>query len=206
MKRYTALFLALALAFCLTACRRMTEEPTETVTEPATQPSETEGNKLPQEANSSAGILASIWSSYGEDDRFAVYGGMMEDPVDNAPGNLDLTNGDELASKYLLNADLLAQVEEGASLVHLMNSNVFSAAVIRLKAEVNTEAFAKTLRNNIQNNQWICGQPDKLLIASPQNGYLLVAFGSEEAMRTFAARLSQSFAGAKTYYSEAVVA
>lgn len=208
MKRYTALFLALALAFCLAGCR-MTEETPTVMTDPSTEPTQsdpTQSSAVPAQPNNAAGILASIWEKYGEDERFAVYGGMMEAPVENAPGNLDLAMADEIASKYLLNADLLAQVEEGASLVHLMNSNLFSAAAFRLKTEVNAEAFAKTLRNNIQNNQWICGQPDKLLIASPESHYLLVAFGSEDAMKTFSARFTQSFSGAKTFYSEAVVA
>lgn len=209
MKRYTALFLAFALAFCLAGCRRMTEEDTTGMTDPMTGPTQsdpTHGGSTQTEANGAAGILTAVWEKYAEDERFAVYGGMMDAPVDNAPGNLDLTNGDELASKYLMNADLLAQVDEGASLTHLMNNNLFSAAAFRLKAQTNAEAFAKSLRDNIQKNQWICGQPDRLLIARAEGDYLVVAFGSEDAMKTFSSRFTQCFSGAKTFYSEAVVA
>jgi len=212
MKKYTAIFLALALIFCLAGCRAKPADDTtaatdSTVTDPVTQPSDTATSGNDQtDANSAAEILSAIWEKYPEEARFAVYGGMMESPVNSAPGNLDLTNGDEIASKYLLPADLLVQVEEGASLVHLMNSNLFTAAVFKLKAETDTEAFAKTLRENIQKNQWICGQPDKLLIAKPEGEYLLVSFGSEDAMSTFRTHFSQSFSGAKTFYDEAVVA
>lgn len=209
MKRYTALFLALALVFCLGGCGRMAEDNTTAGTDPVTDPPKsdpTHGGSAQSDANGAADVLATVWDKYAEDERFAVYGGMMDAPVDNAPGNLDLTKADEITSKYLLNTDLLAQVEEGASVVHLMNSNLFTAAVFRLKAETNPETFAKTLRDNIQQNQWICGQPDKLLIARPEGNYLLVAFGSEDAMKTFSNRFTQSFSAAKTFYDEAVVA
>lgn len=212
MKKFTAILLVLTLIVCLAGCRTKPADDTTAGTDPAntapsSQPTDTTQTGTPQTAeNGASQILSAIWDNYPEDARFAVYGGMMEAPVDSAPGNLDLTNGDEIASKYLLPVDLLAQVEEGASLVHLMNSNLFTAAVFRLKTETNAEAFAKTLRENIQKNQWICGQPDKLLIAQPEGDYLLVAFGSEDAMGTFAATFSQSFTGAKTFYDEAVVA
>ena len=130
----------------------------------------------------------------------------MNNPVDNAPGNLDMSVAEEIASKYLLPADLLAQVDEGASMVHLMNRNLFTSAVCLLKEQTNMEAFAKTLRDNIQKNQWICGQPDKLLVARAEGNYLLVAFGSEDAMQTFNTRFAQSFSGANIFYNEAVVA
>ena len=90
--------------------------------------------------------------------------------------------------------------------MHLMNSNLFTAAAFRLKSGTDTEAFAKALRENIQKNQWICGQPDRLLIAQPESDALLVAFGSEDAMKTFGDKFDQIYAGAKTYFDEAIVA
>lgn len=212
MKKYTAIILVLTLIFCLAGCRTKPADDTTAGTDPvntdpSSQPTDaTHAGNAQMAENGAAQILSAIWDKYPEDARFAVYGGMMEAPVDSAPGNLDLTNGDEIASKYLLPVDLLVQVEEGASLVHLMNSNLFTAAAFRLKAETDVEAFAKALRENIQKNQWICGQPDKLLIAKPEGEYLLVAFGSEDTMKTFKTNFSQSFTSAKTFYDEAVVA
>jgi len=211
MKKYTAIFLVLTFVVCLAGCRTMpaddTTAPADSGVTEATQPGgTTDAGNIQTAENGAAQILSAIWEKIPEQSRFAAYGGMMEAPVDNAPGNLDLNNGDEISSKYLLPADLLPQVDEGASLVHLMNSNLFTAAVFRLKTETNAEAFAKTLRQNIQKNQWICGQPDKLLIAKAEDRYLLVCFGSEDIMNTFRTQFSQSFTGAKTFYDEAVVA
>ena len=211
MKKYTVWLMILAMTVCLAGCRANVPEETQPSTQPtqtagttqATEPETTAGN---QNANDAAGILGAVWAKYGEADRFAVYGGMMDAPVDNAPGNLNLSNADEITSKYLIPAEQLAQMEEGASLVHLMNSNLFTAAVFRLKADADMEAAAKAIRENIQRNQWICGQPDELLIARPEGNYLLVAFGSEDAMGMFSARFAETFADAKSFYDEAIVA
>jgi len=213
MKKYTLWLLILATLLSLAGCRgNVPEGTTNPSTEASTQGSDPNGTSEPattgnpQNANSATAVLGAIWGKYGENDRFAVYGGMMNAPVDNAPGNLDLTVADEITSKYLVPAEQLTQLDEGASLVHLMNSNLFTAAVFHLKADANAETVAKAVRENVQRNQWICGQPDELLIAQPQSNYLLVAFGSEDAMTLFGGHYAAVYPNGKTFYDEAIVA
>ena len=152
------------------------------------------------------GILGQIWNDLPEDNRFAVYGGMMETPVESAPGKLDLSNAEEIISKYLVPQEQLDQVEEGASLVHMMNSNLFTAAVFQLRSGSDTDAFARAVRENIQKNQWICGMPDRLVVAKPAENTILIVFGSEDAMQLFGGSLTRIFPEAKIYYDEAIVA
>ena len=130
----------------------------------------------------------------------------MEKPVDSAPGKLDLSNTEEILSKYLIPQERLGEVEEGASLVHLMNSNLFTAAAFRLKNDADAETFAKALRENIQKNQWICGQPDRLVVAAPAGDTVLMVFGSEEAMELFGDSFTRAFPDAKVYFDEAITA
>ena len=221
MKKHIAYILIASLLFCLSGCRGSGPADTTGSTGPSqTEPSQTEpsqtnpgqtdptGQTNPEGTGQSGpvGILTSLWNDQPEENRFAVYGGMMENPVDSAPGKLDLGNADEITSKYLIPREQLAQVEEGASLVHMMNSNIFTAAVFKLRSGSDTTAFAKAVRENIQKNQWICGQPDRLVVASPEGDTVLVFFGGEEVMKAFGGSLTRLYSGAKIFYDEAIVA
>lgn len=222
MKKHIAYILIVSLLFCLAGCRGT--EPSDTTastgptqtdptgstpsqSDPTGQPNtETTGPASGQEKTDPVGILTSVWEDFPEENRFAAYGGMMGSPVDSAPGKLDVSNADEITSRYLVPQEQLEQVEEGASLVHMMNSNLFTAAVFRLRSGSDTEAFAKALRESIQKNQWICGRPDRLVVARPAADTVLVVFGSEDAMKVFGGSFTRLYPEAKIIYDEAIVA
>ena len=91
-------------------------------------------------------------------------------------------------------------------MVHLMNNNIFTAVVLRLDESVTVQTVAKALRDNVQNNQWICGQPDKLLMADMNNAHLLMVFGSADTVDLFRGKLSGVYADATILYDENIVA
>lgn len=152
----------------------------------------------------SAKVLQKIWDQYPQNERFSVYGGAVEQSVADGPGDLDMRMTEELTSRYLLPEDQLQGLEEGASLVHLMNNNIFTAVVFRVKE--NVENLAKSWRTSIQGTRWICGQPDRLIMAQPVEGMLLMAFGSQDAMNSFRSYLIAAFPAAHILYEEAIVA
>jgi len=154
----------------------------------------------------SAGILQKIWDSYGDNERFSVYGGSVEMSVSDGPGDLDMSAVEELTTRYLMPEDQLSMVTEGASLVHLMNNNIFTAVVVRLTDGAQAQSFANAWREIIRNNRWLCGQPDRLIIAQPDGEHILMAFGSQDAMMLFRGKLSAAFPGSKELYQEAIVA
>lgn len=177
--------------------------PTQAPTQPTTMP--TEPTQAGTATGTSAQILSKIWEGYGENERFACYGGTVEHSVNDAPGDLDMSNTEEITSKYMLPEDQLANVESGASLVHLMNSNIFTAATFQLKEGTDVRAAAKALRDNIQKTQWICGQPDHLLVADVEE-HLLMAFAAKEGMDTFREKLKTAYPSVTIIYDEAVTA
>lgn len=217
MKNFTAILLTLVMVLCLmTGCTggtvadetvnptQETTMPTEAPTQPTTAP--TEPTQAVGTADTSAAqLLAKIWAQYGTDQQFASYGGTVEHAVNDAPGDLDMTNTDEITNKYLLPVDQLGAVESGASLVHLMNNNIFTAAAFKLKDSAQVRTVAKALRDNIQKARWLCGQPDELLIAEA-DGHLLMAFAAKENMEIFQQNLNKAFADATILYDEAVTA
>ena len=220
MKKLLMLFLTFSLlATMLTGCRMGSQptdatdatdatvatQPTTQPTQAPTEPTQTEPQLSGSAETSAATLLAAIWSQYGEDERFASYGGTVENSVADAPGDLDMTNTEELTSKYLLPQSVLEQVENGASLVHLMNNNIFTAAAFGMKQDADMKTQAKALRDNLQKTQWICGQPDRLLIAQV-DGHLLMVFAQKEAMETFQQKLQAVYPSASILYDEAVTA
>lgn len=152
----------------------------------------------------SAMVLQKIWDQYPEDQRFSAYGGAVEQSVADGPGDLDMSLTEELTTRYLLPEDQLQMVESGASLVHLMNNNIFTAVVFKVKE--NPENLAKSWRSSIQGTRWICGQPDRMIMVQPAEGYLLMAFGSQDAMATFRGHLMTAFPAANIMYEESIVA
>ena len=220
MKKITAILLVLVMMLSLLAgctgtgngntqpSTAPTQESTMATTQPTeqtTEPTQSEPVQMGAATTTSAQVLSGIWKEYGEGERFACYGGTVEHSVSDGPGDLDLTNTEELTSKYLLPEAQLANVENGASLVHLMNSNIFSAAAFKLKEGADIREAAKALRDNIQKTQWLCGQPDHLLVADVE-GHLVMAFAEKGNMDTFRQKMKTVYAETSIIYDEAVTA
>lgn len=210
MKKFLAFLLAALMAFSVTACAPSMNETTAPSTTPATTPTQpsTQSTTVPaiDNQNGSTQTLFAIWNTYKDEDRFAAYGGAVENSVADAPGALDLSNTEEITGRYLLPEDQLANVTEAASLVHMMNNNIFTAAVFGLKDGTDMQTVADALFDNVMNNQWICGQPDKLVIADMGSNQLLMVFGSNEAVEVFKTNMAGVYADAKILYEETIVA
>ena len=167
-------------------------------TEPATQPS---GDVQA----SAVTVLENIWAKYGDDEKFAVIGGNMENPVDGAPGNYDMAYAENLSYNLLIPAEQLTSVDEAATMIHMMNANTFTGGVVHLAEGTDVAAFASAMRDAIQGNQWMCGFPETLVIASIGD-YVLIAFGVNDAMTPFQTHLAEAYPDANVLYNEAVAA
>lgn len=209
MKKF-AILLTVALLVCLvfTGCRSSQPQDTTASTVPSitqTQPSTTTQTQPTGNQGGSRQILEDIWAKYAEDERFAVYGGTVDNSVSDGPGDLDMTNVEELTTAYLLPREQVEFVEEGASMVHMMNNNIFTSAVFKLAATTDEKTLVESWRDNIQQNRWICGQPDRLLMVKVDDSHILMAFGSKEAMDTFRVKVTALYPNAGILYDGAVV-
>ena len=196
MKSKISLLLVLVMAVTLFAgCKKNNENNNNTGnTEPV-------GQIAPESA---LHILQNVWNAYGEDEKFAVIGGNLENPVDNAPGDFDMSYAENLTGNLVIPADQLAKVKSAALMMHMMNANTFTAGAVQLNDGNDVAAFAQTMQQALQNNQWICGTPEKLLIATFAGNYVLVAFGVEDAMGTFQSKLSETYPGINVAYAESI--
>ena len=174
MKKIVSLVLAAVLALSLAACGK---------------DNASDGDK-PAKPTSALNILETVWNTYGEDEKFAVAGGDFSEANarEDAPGVFDLKD------RALVDSELglpeTAAVDEAASLVHMMNANTFTAAAYHATGD--TDALAAELRSAIQDHQWMCGFPDKVVVAV-RDAYVVVVFGADELVDDFAGRMSGIF-------------
>lgn len=173
---------------------------------PATHASETiELPILGQPGRSIASVvLGDIWAQYEMQERFAVYGGMMEHPVPDAPGDLDLERPEDWAMHCRFPLGCLQMAEQGAAVTHLLSENLFTAVVIRVAEEEDLPVLAENWRRELQNGQWSAVAPERILLAQVAQRYLVMAMGSKEYIRTFRQKLMRAYPAACLAHEEPV--
>ena len=187
MKKLVALMLAMTLALGLTACGGNTNN--ETVKD------ETEGK-------TAVDILNDVWAVYEEDEKFAIAGGDYENMVPDAPGTVNVSDGESLDALLGFPAASAGLIDDGASMMHMMNQNTFTAGVYHVTKADDVQAVADAVKENIMNRQWMCGFPDDLVIYSVGANYVAAAFGAEEVVDDFEDSLEEVYKSAKNLYDE----
>lgn len=190
MKKFLALILALTMAVSMAACGGNSTEETQEI--------------VAQEMPASAlEILENVWAEYAEEEKFPIIGGDMANPVDNAPGNYNIAD-ENISYSLLIPAEQVANITEAASMIHMMNANTFTCAAFKLAGGVAAADFGAAMKDAVLNNQWMCGFPERLLVRSFGDSYVVVAFGVNDAMTPFDTHLSAAYPGMQTLADEAI--
>ncbi|MBR3962708.1 MAG: hypothetical protein IKK14_04190 [Oscillospiraceae bacterium] len=184
MKKILAFVLAMIMMLSFAACGN-------------SEPAEGENGGAEVTVGSALEILETVWGEFGEDEKFFAMGGDYDNMVDGAPGTV--TNADYISGVLLVPAG--TEVIEAAGLVHGMNLNSFTAGAFKV---ADAAAFAETMHEAIASAQWMCGFPDKMVIATFGNEYVVAAFGINDAMNPFEEKLSAVYPEAEIVYSEAI--
>ena len=186
MKRTLSLMLALVMAVSLMACGKKDD------------------GKINADAPAdSLALLTKVWDSYTDDEKFPAAGGDYETSVDDAPGAFDPSNADNLNFLLTVPTEDASLIDDAASLMHMMNANTFTCGALRVKNGDDAAKLAEDLRDAIQNKQWMCGFPDKLVIATLGN-YVVSVYGDEELVNTFRDKLLAAYSDASVVYDEAI--
>ena len=197
MNKLFALILVLAMALSMAACT--SNKPTETTTAPTTEAT-TEATTEPAVVIESATeILENVWALFGEDEKFFTMGGDYEAMVDNAPGAVKDTGF--MNGTLLVPEAELANVTDCASLVHGMMLNNFTCGAFKV---TDAAAFAETMHSVISTNPWMCGMPEKMVIATIGGEYVVAMFGVNDAVNPFEEKLVAAYPDAVIAYSEAI--
>jgi len=145
--------------------------------------------------------LNTIWGKYEDADKlFPVMGGDGEDMTMDAPGKIDEL--ENLQYIMYVPAEEIINVSEAATMQHAMNANTFSCGAVKLAEGVDLQTFATTMKDALLNNQWMCGFPEKLVIASVGADCVVIAFGVNDAMTPFQTKLTEAYADANVLFAE----
>ena len=149
-------------------------------------------------------VLENVWALFGDDEKFPVMGGDFEASVMDAPAvwNSDLLV--DLSYSLQLPEAEMAKVADAATMIHMMNANTFTSAVLHLNEGEDVAAFAADAKASIMAAQWMCGFPEKLVIADMGGNYLLIAYGLNDAINPFEAKLAEAYPNANVICSEAI--
>ncbi len=187
MKKLVALMLAAALAVSVTACGGGTN--TETTKD------DTEGKKA-------VDILTDVYAAYEEDEKFSIAGGDYENMVMDAPGTVNVANGETLDTLLGFPAGSAELLDDAASMMHMMNQNTFTAGVYHVVNADDVQTVADAIKENILNRQWMCGFPDDLVIYSVGTSYVAAVFGAEDLVDNFEEELQETYSSAKLLHEE----
>ena len=154
------------------------------------------------EGNTATTVLNNVWVKYSVEQKFYAAGGDYDNAVENFAGDVPV-DSEFLTDKLLVPADQVANVAEAGSLRHGMNENNFTCGAFKLVEGADETAFVTAMQTAIQNNQWVCGFPEILLVMKAE-GVILVAFGHSDIVPTFQTNVTNAFAGAEVLVNEAI--
>jgi len=219
-KKILVLLGVLTMALCFSACgnnsgtndvNNAEENTEENIDEKGDDGEEEDKEEIKEDENQSGdtqvsesgalGVLSSIWDSFDEDEKFSAIGGSMTNPVDNAPGVYGLDDSEGLTGLFYIPAEYVEDIEEAATLMHMMNSNTFTGAVVRID---DAKDLAESLKTNIEGTQWVCGCPDRLIIVI-NDGYVIYAFGEASIMDSFSEAIENLYPNAETVCDESLL-
>lgn len=189
MKKILALLLAAVMVLSLAACTDKGSE------DGATSPSGAQTNQ----PKSALEILEKVWSKYSTDEKFPATGGSEKHMEEDKPGKFDVSDAEALDFELGFPKAQASEIDDAASLMHMLNENNFSCGVYHVKDSGNAEALAGKIKENILARQWLCGFPEKLVILTVGD-YIVSVFGAGELTDTFVAKLSAEYSSAKQLF------
>lgn len=236
MKKLLVMLMSAALVFSLASCGDSESEApessdssstTEAETEPETEPEteaasdsedetsasdDNEGEPSQDGQNNTASdsaalaILATVWDSYGENDRFAAFGGDLTDEnlTMDAPGVYTLADPEAMDSALGFPAAYADKIDDAASLMNMLNANTFTCGAYHLTDQADTDDTVSALKDNILARQWLCGFPEKLVIVTVDD-FIISVFGHNEPIDTFIEKLEQAYPSAQLVVEEPIM-
>jgi hypothetical protein len=146
-------------------------------------------------------VLTTVWGTYGEADLFPVAGGDAEHANWEGPAKFDLAATEELEATYCVTADIAANVDDAATMMHAMMINNFALGVYHLTDSAKMDEFTSTLKTNLLEKQWMCGQPEKFIVITVGE-YVVAGYGLAQLIDTFEAKLTESYSSATVVCEE----
>lgn len=175
-----------------------------------TKPADTTKTPEPEEPaevkiSSPSELINSAWALFSDDEKFPVAGGDFSsgDVVDGA-GPFSLDNPDELDRLTGFPASEVGKIDSAASMIHMMNTNTFSTGAYHVVEGTDTAALCKSIRDNVASRRWMCGFPDKFIVAEVGD-YIVCAYGLNDLMDSYVKHMSEAYPFTTIVYEENIL-
>lgn len=149
--------------------------------------------------------LEKVWAAYSEDDKPIVMGGDAEHAVDGAPGAYAIEDVEGIESMFHITADAVAMTDEVASAVHAMNANTFTCSAFHLKDGSQKEDFAASVKESVLGTRWMCGFPEKLVILSVEDEFVISAFGNGDMIELFKTKVTETYGDGAAVFADEII-
>ncbi len=146
-------------------------------------------------------LLTRIWENVDENDRFDIGGGDSKNITMDVPGTFDITNEEELDVTLAFPMTHMKNIDDAASIVHMMNANTFTGAAYHLKNGTSADTFAKDFKETVKNREWLLGMPECFTVIEA-DGYVITAFGGKDQVEMFTKSTEKTVNGAKVIMTE----
>lgn len=146
-------------------------------------------------------ILTKVWDTYEMEDsdgnmyndRFSIMGGHFESSVMDMPAKYDLTEVSDLEVMYCVPQNVVSMIDDGATMVHLMRANTFTAGVYHVTEKTNVESVVKAIKTQLSEKRWLDGVPDRHVIGVIDDQYVIAFWGTEEVVANFEKELKSIY-------------
>lgn len=176
----------------------------------ATKPTTTSNAPEPEEPtevkiSSPSELINSAWALFSEDEKFPVVGGDLtgdEWAEEAAPFSLD--NPSELDRLTGFPASEISKIDSAASMIHMMNTNTFTTGAYHVADGADADALCQSIRDNVLARTWMCGFPDKVIVAEVGD-YIVCAFGLNETVDPYVKHLTEAYPFADVVFNEPIL-
>lgn len=202
MKKLLAILMALTLTSSLAACGSKSSD---SDSSGGSSVSGSDG-KSESSVKDPAELLTTVWSSYGDDEKFPVVGGTIgveEDMVTDAPGKFSVADGAVMDTHLAFPEASADRVDDAASFIHMMNANTFTCGAFHIKDSGDVAGVSAAIKDNVMGRHWMCGFPEKLIIVTVDD-YIVSAFGSGDLIDTFRDKLTAAYDSAEIFCDEPI--
>jgi hypothetical protein len=189
MKKLIALTLALLmLTMSFVACNKTepettTEAPVADTTEAPVEETTEAVVELPYK--SAVELLQILFEKYNaaqtsDDTKLWVCGGNInnfETCNPEGPAAFVALDNEDYNQNLGIPAAEADKIASAASMFNMMNANTFNCFTVQLTDGTDADAFVNTVKDSILSRQWICGSPEKLVIAKAPGNYIIVVWG-----------------------------
>ena len=91
---------------------------------------------------------------------------------------------------FCIPAEAIDMTDDAANMMNMMMANNFSAAAYHVADAANVETVVSSIKDATLNNQWMCGFPEKLIVVTVGEDYVVSAFGNGQVIDAFKTALT----------------